>query len=351
MLVADALRRRWSRCSGWSCAPASVTVVSFFTPPERRRRAAALRVAAAVQRPGRRASTLFDEADPLVSGSDLGDHHVEPGAGRPGAPASTVQPRSRSGRRPGRARDPGFAPSSSRPRTSRPLVALLKWLTTVPPAAGLVQHPHGGHPPGEVGRGPPERGVRRGPQVDEQPAPDGLARPPGRGARARRRRPGRGRAAWRRRESRYAGMRSPGRTSPKRRRGRPRRRAVAAAPGGGGQAWRGRGRRRGRRCRRGRRGRSARCGGRRCGRPGRPGSGREAEGGARPARRSRAAQVDERVEHLLAGGGRGGERQRAEVQRLAAAGGRSCPRSAAAGSARRQASEGGPDAAVGPWSG
>ena len=62
----------------------------------------------------------------------------------------------------------GCRPSSSSARTIRPLVALLKWLTTLRRAVGLVQHPDRGHPAREVGRRPPERGVRRGPEVDQQ---------------------------------------------------------------------------------------------------------------------------------------------------------------------------------------
>ena len=52
----------------------------------------------------------------------------------------------------------GVAPCSSRARTRRPLVALLKWLTTLalrPP--DLVQHPHGRDLAREVGLGAPER--------------------------------------------------------------------------------------------------------------------------------------------------------------------------------------------------
>ena len=43
------------------------------------------------------------------------------------------------------------------------------------PAVGLVQHPHGRHPARQVGRRPPEGGVRRGAQVHQQPAAERLA--------------------------------------------------------------------------------------------------------------------------------------------------------------------------------
>ena len=46
-----------------------------------------------------------------------------------GSPTSTIQPRSRSASA-RRAGEPGLAPSSSRARVMRPLVALLKWETT-----------------------------------------------------------------------------------------------------------------------------------------------------------------------------------------------------------------------------
>ena len=147
----------------------------------------------------------------------LADDHVEPGAvpagrARLDLPAEAAEVVGE----PGRA-CPVRAPSSSSARTIRPLVALLKWVTTLRVPSDLVQHPHGHHPAGQVGRRSPERGVRRRAQVDDQPA-------------ARRRR-GRGsssrllqyvdtvpdaRAATTSPESRYAGIRSPGRTSPNR---------------------------------------------------------------------------------------------------------------------------------------
>ena len=40
----------------------------------------------------------------------------------------------------------GVAPLSSSARTIRPLVALLKWLTTLRVPPDLVEHPHGGDP-------------------------------------------------------------------------------------------------------------------------------------------------------------------------------------------------------------
>ena len=64
---------------------------------------------------------------------------------------------------------------------------------------GLVQHPQGDHPARQVRLGPPERGVRRGPEVDEQAR---ARRPRGRrprGGRATGPRPGRARAGRRRR--------------------------------------------------------------------------------------------------------------------------------------------------------
>ena len=47
----------------------------------------------------------------------------------------------------------GSAPSSSSARTMRPLVALLKWLTTLRLPSDLVEHAHGGDASGQVGVG------------------------------------------------------------------------------------------------------------------------------------------------------------------------------------------------------
>ena len=116
------------------------------------------------------------------SAQTLADHHVELGARAGRRPASTFQPSVAEVVGEARRACAGRAPSSSSARTSRPLVALLKWLTTCAPAVDLVQHPHGDHPAGEVGRRPPERGVRRGAQVDHQPAAGAPRGRPGRGA-------------------------------------------------------------------------------------------------------------------------------------------------------------------------
>ena len=109
----------------------------------------------------------------------------------------------------------GVAPLSSRARTRRPLVALLKWLTTLRRDRHLVEHPHGRHLAREVAAGPPERGVGGRPQVDDAAR---CRRPRGRPGRAPARqcaettpRPGRFTPPARR----YGGIRSPGRTSPK----------------------------------------------------------------------------------------------------------------------------------------
>ena len=231
---------------------------------------------------------------------------------RPSSPAARGWPR-------GHAPSPGFAPSSSRPRTSRPLVALLKWLTTVPPAVGLVQHPDGDHPSGEVGLGPPERGVRRGPEVDQQPVDRAASRtapPEVRAPDARHRaETGQGGVAGEpvRRDA-VAGADHP------EQRGHDRHPARRPPPGVGGQTGQAEGvvedpavdlvgaRRR--------RGGEVGVAGDQVGQPG-----GEAQGDAGPLG-IRAAQLDERVQHLASGGaeGRGGEGS--EVQRLAATGGR-----------------------------
>ena len=109
----------------------------------------------------------------------------------------------------------GLAPSSSSARTIRPLVALLKWLTTWRLPSISCSTRTVATRRRQVGRRPPERGVRRGAEVDQQPARRAPPRPPGRGPRATAPatgpRPGRVASP----ESRYAGIRSPGRTSPK----------------------------------------------------------------------------------------------------------------------------------------
>ena len=73
----------------------------------------------------------------------------------------------------------GSRPSSSRARTRRPLVALLKWLTTWRLPATSCSTRTVATCGASVGRRPPERGVRAGPEVDQQPGAerlrDGLA--------------------------------------------------------------------------------------------------------------------------------------------------------------------------------
>ena len=197
------------------------------------------------------------------------------------------------------------------------------------PPVDLVQHAHGRHPGRQVGGGAPERGVRRRPEVDEQPAAQRPHGPPGRARRARRRPPGRGRAARRRRRAGTTGSgrpAGPARTATRRRR-------AATWPAGVRRAGatRGRARRTGRRCRCGRRGRWRRCGaggrGRR-GRPAcRPGPAPAPRRRGGPGRRGRRA----RPRGPGTGPGTTGRRGRAACR----ASGPPCPRSAAAGSARR----------------
>ena len=134
---------------------------------------ATARVDAALQRPAARAPgrcSTRSAGEPRSKAATTTSSWVPEPRRRP---ASTVQPRSAS-RRANAAGVRASRPSSSSARTSRPLVALLKWLTTCRRAVHLVEHPHGDHPAAEVGGGPPERGVRRGAEVDDETA----ARPP-----------------------------------------------------------------------------------------------------------------------------------------------------------------------------
>ena len=250
--------------------------------------------------------------------SDLGDHHVDRGPG----PAGVRRPRPSSpaarGSRPGARTEPGVGAVLQQAAHQPALGGLVEVADHRAPAVGLVEHPHGDHPPGEVAaRGRQNAAYVVDLRSTSSPAPRAsrTARPRcARHTPATGPRPGSEASP----ESRYAGMRSPGRTIPNSEdttatRLVARRRASAGRPAG-------RGRRRGRRCRRGRPARSAPRGGRRCGRPGRPAR------AARPrvvrARSGSArAQLDERVQHLASGVAerRGG--QRAQVQRLAAPGG------------------------------
>ena len=98
----------------------------------------------------------------------------------------------------------------------RPLVALLKWLTTERlPSTSCSTRTVATRRAGSAGGRQnaaymPER------RSTSRPLPDGAGHGRAEGARARRRRPSRGRAGMASPESRYAGIRSPGRTSPKR---------------------------------------------------------------------------------------------------------------------------------------
>ena len=145
-------RRRWSRSTGWSWRPPRSRCCRSSTT-------ATPRCGCSTRRPteARRHRSLTD--------------HVEPGcrACRRG-PASTFQPRS-----PSRSAKPcracaACAPSSSRARTSRPLVALLKCddhlAACRPPRAAPARSTTRR---ARSGAGPPERRVRRRAQVDDQP--------------------------------------------------------------------------------------------------------------------------------------------------------------------------------------
>ena len=279
-------------------------------------------------------STLPGVAWPEAS--ELADDHVELGApaGRradldlPAEVAREVGERGRGAR--------GRPPSSSSARTIRPLVALLKWLTTLRLPSTSCSTRTVATRGASVGRRPPERGVRRRAQVDQQPVAERLGRPPGRGASrqtpATGPRPGSDASP----ESRYAGIRSAGADQPEQRRGdrepgRRRRRLAAARERGevegvvehAGVDPVGPGRRR-------------------VAQPGvavdQVGLGAaERRASARRRRGSPRAQVDERVEHPLAGGGEVREAQRRRGRGACRGAGRSCPRSGAAGSARAKA--------------
>ena len=232
-----------------------------------------------------------------------------------------------------RGRRCGVPPSSSSARTSRPLVALLKCETTLRGAADLVQHPHRDHP-GGPGRGrPPERGVRRGAQVDHQAATGGLADASRRAACPSTSTPCRCRAATRRRTAgrRGSGRRAQQPEQPRRDRepgGRP-----ASAPGR--PARRGPAPRRARRCRPRRPARSApaRAGRRRdlvgLGRAEARAPRRRLEPGSRrrAQRRRRASSTSARC------GCSAGEAQRGRGRGAGRAGEASCPPTGAAGSA------------------
>ena len=151
--------------------PASVTVLSYFPGDDGRwpRCGCSTRAPAG------------PVADPLGH-SDLGDDHVEPRARASARAASTFQPRSRSRS----ASAPGsrwLAPSSSRARTIRPLVALLKWLHHLAPAVAARAAPARVATRGaRSGAGRQNAAYVAGAQVHQQPAADGLARRPRRGA-------------------------------------------------------------------------------------------------------------------------------------------------------------------------
>ena len=172
-LVAHAVDAPLAAVFRMELSPASVSVVSFFRGgKDGSEPRASLRMFNALP-PGSDAFAGGAGSPPrLVAGvaQTSRDDHVELGAlarrrRRPRPPAEVAQ---QVGQRApgcaGRRRPPAAA------RTIRPLVALLKWLTTCRLPFDLVQHPDGGHPRREVGRRPPERGVRRGPEVDQQPA-------------------------------------------------------------------------------------------------------------------------------------------------------------------------------------
>ena len=176
-LVAHAVDAPLSALFRMELSTASVSVVSFVgAAGDGRRRPA--RLDAPLQRPAARrradarpAALVAAQSSPTTTSSAV-----------PAEPVSTVHPRSLSSVAKARGVR-GSRPSSSRARTSRPLVALLKWLTTWRRPLTSCSTRTRDHARAEVGRRPPERGVRRGAEVDDQPAAGGL---PGRRGPARR---------------------------------------------------------------------------------------------------------------------------------------------------------------------
>ena len=176
-LVADALGAPLEAVYRMELAPASVTVISYFLG-------------------GRDGDIpmanlrLFNGADP-TRGVTVGARRRSASARarstttsscwpcRPGAPSSTFQPRSRDARRRARPGWAGSAPSLEQGAHQAALGGLVEVADHLALAADLVQHPHRGDRGREVGAGPPERGVRRGAQVDHQPGAGRLARPTG----------------------------------------------------------------------------------------------------------------------------------------------------------------------------
>ena len=252
-------------------------------------------------------------------------------AGRGGrGPSSTFQPRS--GMVSARAEGSRAAPSSSRARTSRPLVALLKWLTTLRWSPTCWSTRTVATRRARSLAGSPERGVRGGAQVDHQAGAGSLAH-----HRVEH-------AAPVRRDHAEAGQVHPagqpvGRDpvaqahQPEQRRGD---RQGAGGPTAGGGIERGQvegvvedtGVDR------------VRAGGGAVGQAG-VAAYLVDLGGAQPQRprcqvRVRPAELDQRGEWLLAGRGEAREAEVVEVERLARVRGSTCPPTEAAGSAPRQ---------------
>ena len=157
----------------------------------------------------------LEATDVIPLRSDLADHDVELGAPRVGSPTSTFQP-SRVSASASACGVRGSAPSSSSARTIRPLVALLKWLTT-------LRRPADSWRTRTVAtRGASSSGGRQKAayvldrRSTSSPRPI-ASRPPGRGPRARCRRRSRVRAGRRRRR---AGRPGSGRRGGRARRGR-----------------------------------------------------------------------------------------------------------------------------------
>ena len=215
VVVAEALQAPLTSQFRMELRPASVTVVTFFTPPDGddgARRDPALRLAAAAQHARARRRPLR-RVDPLVAVQTSLTTTSSGVPARPGAPTSACQP-SRCNAAVSARTEPGLAPSSSRLRTSRPLVALLKWLTTVrrPSASCSTRTVTTRRARSGSGRQNPAYVVdlrstsSPPPTASRTTAPSEVRHTPATGPR-----PGSEASP----ESRYAGMRSPGRTRPK----------------------------------------------------------------------------------------------------------------------------------------
>ena len=164
-LVAHAVDAPLSALFRMELSTASVSVVSFVgAAGDDGERPA--RLDAPLQRPAARGRADARPAA-LVAAQSSPTTTSRPGPGRRRSRPST---RGRSAARRRRAACAASRPSSSSARTSRPLVALLKWLTTWRRPSTSCSTRTVTTRAREVGRRPPERGVRRGAEVDDQPA-------------------------------------------------------------------------------------------------------------------------------------------------------------------------------------